>query len=225
MMIIIIKPWKGHLLELLRVSISRSFVYKWWWSVLQNFGFHFLFVILISYHMKPSKPLRSSLNIKFIIGKLWNDATIEKWRPLDVGHMFPQVFNALVTMGATFKWGNTCAEFRSEFHFVPITKQRFSTNPTNVISITETIFFREEISPLLKTVWKSFFFLLKYQIAIWIFSYSNYLNFLSHRSPNCVTPNLGLVSFNGSKLFLVSIYKQLDHLLRHSILCLSFRAS
>jgi len=52
--------------------------------------------------MKPSKALRSALNIKFIIGKSWYVATIEKWRPLDVGHMFPQVFNTLVTMGATF---------------------------------------------------------------------------------------------------------------------------
>ena len=135
--IIIIKPWKGHLLELLRVSISRSFICKWWWSVLQNFGFHFLFVILISYRLKTSKGLRSSLNITFVIGKLWDDATFEKWRPLDVWHKFPQVFNALVTMGATFKWGNTCAEFRSECHFVPITKQQFSTNPTKLLSVSQ----------------------------------------------------------------------------------------
>jgi len=36
--------------------------------------------------MKPSKALRSSLNVKFIIGKSWDDAT----RPLDVGHTFSE---------------------------------------------------------------------------------------------------------------------------------------
>lgn len=99
-------------------------------------------LFLISCHMKHSKALRSSLNVKFIIGKLWDDVTIQKWRPLDVRHTFPQVFNALVTMGTTFNWGNNCAMFRSEFHFVPITKQRFSTNPTDVICHRDALFSR-----------------------------------------------------------------------------------
>jgi hypothetical protein len=52
--------------------------------------------------MKHSNAFRLSLNIKFMVGKLWDDATIEKGRPLDVTHTLNQVFSALVTVGATF---------------------------------------------------------------------------------------------------------------------------